>query len=55
VRLKELLLFAFAVMLIGLWVMGLVNSYTLGGVIHLLLVVAIALSMVRVFGGRRRS
>ena len=51
----ELMLFALALTLIAVWVMGLVNSYTLGGFIHLLLVAAIALAMVRVFGGRRRS
>lgn len=54
-RRKELLLFAFAVSLVGAWVMGLVNSYLLGGFIHLLILSAIGLAMVHVFGGRRRS
>jgi Family of unknown function (DUF5670) len=42
-----------AVILIVLWVLGLVSSYTLGGFIHILLVVAIILIVVRVIQGRR--
>jgi hypothetical protein len=42
-----------AVILIVLWLLGLVSSYTLGGFIHLLLVVAIILIVVRVIQGRR--
>ena len=52
---NEHLLFAFAIVLIALWVLGLVNSYLLGGLVHLLLIIAISLALVRVFGGRRRS
>jgi hypothetical protein len=36
-----------------LWVLGLVTSYTLGGFIHLLLVLAIIVVLVRVIQGRR--
>jgi hypothetical protein len=42
-----------AVILIVLWLLGLVSSYTLGGFIHIQLVVAIILIVVRVIQGRR--
>lgn len=41
------------VLLIVLWLLGMVSSYTLGGFIHLLLVLAIALVLIRVIQGRR--
>lgn len=41
-----------AVLLI-LWLLGVVTSYTIGGVIHLLLVIAIAIVLVRLIQGRR--
>jgi hypothetical protein len=41
-----------AVILIVLWVLGLVSSYTIGGFIHILLVVAIAMILIRVISGR---
>jgi hypothetical protein len=42
-----------AVILIVLWLLGLVSSYTLGGLIHLLLVVAIVVIILRLVQGRR--
>lgn len=42
-----------AVLLLVLWVLGLVSSYTMGGLIHLLLVVAIAVVLIRVIQGRK--
>ncbi|MEJ2359739.1 MAG: lmo0937 family membrane protein [Deinococcales bacterium] len=42
-----------AVVLVVLWILGLVTSTTLGGVIYVLLIVAVALLLVRVFQGRR--
>jgi len=42
-----------AVILIIFWLLGLVSSYTLGGFIHLLLVVAVVVILVRVLQGRR--
>ncbi len=42
-----------AIVLILLWLLGLVSSYTLGGFIHLLLVLAIVVILVRVIQGRR--
>lgn len=41
------------VVLVVLWLLGMVSSYTLGGFIHLLLVVAIALMLIRVIQGRK--
>lgn len=42
-----------AVILIVLWLLGLVSSYTMGGFIHLLLVVAVVVILIRVLQGRR--
>ncbi|MFT5781773.1 MAG: hypothetical protein ACI9EB_001143 [Pseudomonas sp.] len=42
-----------AIVLLVLWVLGLVSSYTMGGLIHILLVVAIAMILVRFIQGRR--
>lgn len=42
-----------AVILVVLWLLGLVSSYTMGGLIHLLLVIAIVVILVRVIQGRR--
>ncbi|MCI5220582.1 MAG: lmo0937 family membrane protein [Candidatus Electrothrix sp. LOE2] len=42
-----------AVILLILWALGLVSSYTMGGFIHLLLVVAIIVVLLRVIQGRR--
>ncbi len=42
-----------AIILIILWVIGLVSSYTMGGLIHILLVIAIVMILVRVISGRR--
>ncbi len=42
-----------AILLIILWVVGLVSSYTLGGFIHILLVIAIIVILLRVIQGRR--
>jgi hypothetical protein len=42
-----------AVILVVLWLLGMVSAYTLGGFIHILLVVAIVMVLVRVISGRR--
>ena len=44
---------AIAILFLLLWALGLVTSYTMGGFIHALLVVAIVLFLVRVIRGRR--
>jgi hypothetical protein len=41
-----------AIILIILWVLGLVSSYTMGGFIHILLVVAVVIILLRLFQGR---
>ena len=47
------MLYTIAVILVVLWLLGMVTSYTLGGFIHILLVVAIVLVLVRLISGRR--
>lgn len=47
------MLWTIAVILIILWFLGLVSSYTLGGFIHILLVIALIVLVVRVIQGRR--
>lgn len=47
------LLWTLVVILLILWLLGSVTSYTLGGFIHLLLVVAIIVILIRVIQGRR--
>ena len=47
------MLWTLFVILLVLWLLGLVTSYTLGGFIHILLVVAIAVALVQIISGRR--
>jgi len=47
------MLWTIAVILLVLWAVGLVTSYTMGGFIHLLVVVAIIMVLVQVIQGRR--
>ena len=47
------MLYTIAVVLIVLWLLGLVTSYTMGGLIHVLLVIAIIMILVNVIVGRR--
>lgn len=47
------MLYTIAVVLLILWLLGLVTSYTIGGFIHILLVVAIVMILIRVISGRR--
>ena len=46
------MLYTIAVVLIILWLLGLVTSYTMGGLIHVLLVIAIVVVLLRVISGR---
>lgn len=46
------MLYTIAVVLIILWLLGMVTSYTLGGFIHILLVIAIVVILLRVISGR---
>lgn len=47
------MLWTIAVILIVLWLLGLVTSYTMGGFIHILLVVALVVIVINVIQGRR--
>jgi hypothetical protein len=42
-----------AVLLVILWLLGMVSSYTLGGFIHILLVIAVIVIIIRIIRGRR--
>jgi hypothetical protein len=52
---ENIMLYTIAVVLIILWLLGLVTSYTMGGVIHVLLVVAIVMVLVNFISGRNRA
>lgn len=47
------MLYTIAVILIILWLLGMVSAYTMGGFIHVLLVIAIVVVLVNVIQGRR--
>ncbi|MHB1398174.1 MAG: lmo0937 family membrane protein [Trichloromonadaceae bacterium] len=49
------MLWTVAIILIVLWALGLVSSYTLGGFIHILLVVALVIVLLNFFQGRGRA
>ncbi len=48
------MLYAIAVVLVVLWLLGLLTSYTMGGFIHVLLVVALVVFLVNIIGSRRK-
>jgi asparagine N-glycosylation enzyme membrane subunit Stt3 len=48
------MLFTIAALLLILWLLGMVSSYTLGGFIHILLILAIIAVLIRVIQGRSR-
>jgi Family of unknown function (DUF5670) len=50
---EGIMLWTLCVILIVLWLLGMVSSYTMGGLIHILLVIAIILVLVRIIQGRR--
>lgn len=47
------MIYTVAVILIILWLLGIVSSYTMGGFIHILLVIAVIVVLVRLIQGRR--
>ena len=49
----NIMLYTLAVVLIVLWLLGFVSSYTMGGFIHILLVIAIILVLLRIISGRK--
>ena len=48
------MLYTIAIVLVILWLLGLVSSYTMGGFIHVLLVIAIVVVLLSVISGRNR-
>jgi hypothetical protein len=48
------MLFTLAVVLIILWLLGIVSDYTMNGFVHVLLIVALIMILVRIISGRRR-
>ena len=49
------MLYTIAVVLVILWLLGFVSSYTMGGFIHILLVIAVVVVLLNVIGGRRAT
>jgi hypothetical protein len=49
------MLWTIFVILLVLWLLGVVSSYTMGGFIHLLLVVALVVLLINIIGGRRTA
>ena len=47
------MLYTLAVVLVVLWILGLVSSYTMGGLIHILLVIAVIVIVLRLISGRK--
>jgi hypothetical protein len=47
------MLYTIAVMLVVLWLLGMITTYTIGGFIHILLVIAIIMVLIRIINGRR--
>jgi fatty acid desaturase len=50
---RAIMLWTIAVILVVLWLLGFVSSYTMGGLIHVLLVIAIVVILLQVIQGRR--
>jgi hypothetical protein len=50
---RQMMLWTIFVVLLVLWLLGLVTSYTMGGFIHILLVVAVAVLLIQLVTGRR--
>jgi hypothetical protein len=49
------MLYTIAIVLIVLWLLGMVSSYTIGGFIHILLVIAIVMILVNLISGRKAA
>jgi len=46
-------MFVLALILVGLWLLGILSSSTMGGLIHILLIAAIIITLVRIISGKR--
>ena len=49
------MLYTLAVILVILWLLGMISSYTMGGLIHALLVIAVVVIVLRLISGRRMT
>jgi hypothetical protein len=49
------MLYTIAVILLVLWLLGMVSSYTMGGFVHVLLVIAVVMVLLNLISGRRRA
>ena len=49
---SEAMLYTIAIIMLVLWLLGVVSSYTMGGFIHILLVIAVVIVLVNLIGGR---
>ena len=49
------MLYTIAIVLLVLWLLGLISSYTMGGFIHILLVIAIVMVLVNLISGRKQA
>jgi asparagine N-glycosylation enzyme membrane subunit Stt3 len=52
-REEDAMLWTIFVILLAMWLLGMVTSYTMGGFIHILLVLAVAAALIRIIQGRR--
>jgi hypothetical protein len=50
---EKYMLYSIAIVLVVLWILGLVSSYTMGGFIHVLLIIAVIVVLLNVIQGRR--
>ena len=50
---EDNMLWTIAVVMVVLWLLGLISGYTMGGIIHILLVIAIVVVLIRIIQGRR--
>ncbi len=54
-RKRDSMLYTLATIILVLWLLGLLTSYTMGGAIHILLLIALIMILANVFSGRRRA
>ena len=50
---KDIIVLPIVILLVLLWLLGVVTSYTLGGLVHILLVIAVIVVLLRIIQGRR--
>lgn len=53
IREENIMLYSIAIVLIILWILGMVSAYTIGGLIHILLVIAVVAILLRLIKGKK--